>query len=126
MTSYHLCRNHWDWIAFARNYFHYPFQNCMLCTTHVWKITCPFEVFILAIPLSVLFRYTDYDYPFGIFKVFLQIRISMNTSLQQSSWLLPVTYFWHIPYLQQHKYLTAGRCCMISILCKFPIHIESG
>ena len=29
-------------------------------------------LFLLAIVLSVLLRYTDYDYPFGIFKLFLQ------------------------------------------------------
>ena len=32
---------------------------------------CPFVLFILAIVLSVLLRYTDSDYPFGIFKLFL-------------------------------------------------------
>ena len=31
---------------------------------------CPFVRFLLAIVLSVL-RYTDYDYPFGIFKLVL-------------------------------------------------------
>jgi hypothetical protein len=29
--------------------------------------------FILAITLSALLRYTDYDYPFGIVKLFLQV-----------------------------------------------------
>jgi hypothetical protein len=32
---------------------------------------CPFVLFLLAIILSVLLRYTDSDYPFGIFKLFL-------------------------------------------------------
>ena len=27
MTFYHLCRNRWVYITFARNYFHYHFQN---------------------------------------------------------------------------------------------------
>jgi hypothetical protein len=31
-----------------------------------------FVLFLLAIVLSVLLRYTDYDYPFGIFKLFLK------------------------------------------------------
>jgi hypothetical protein len=31
-----------------------------------------FVLFLLAIVLSVLLRYTDSDYPFGIFKLFLQ------------------------------------------------------
>ena len=35
-------------------------------------VVCPFVLFLLVIVLSVLFRYTDSDYPFGIFKLFLQ------------------------------------------------------
>jgi hypothetical protein len=34
-------------------------------------VVCPFVLFLLAIVLSVLLRYTDSDYPFGIFKLFL-------------------------------------------------------
>jgi hypothetical protein len=33
---------------------------------------CPFVLFLLAIVLSVLLQYTDSDYPFGIFKLFLK------------------------------------------------------
>ena len=33
-------------------------------------VVCPFVLFLLAIVLSVLLRYTDSDYPFGIFKLF--------------------------------------------------------
>jgi hypothetical protein len=35
-------------------------------------VVCPFVLFLLAIVLSVFIRYTDSDYPFGIFKLFLQ------------------------------------------------------
>ena len=35
-------------------------------------VVCPFVLFHLAIVLSVLVRYTDSDYPFGIFKLFLE------------------------------------------------------
>jgi len=31
-----------------------------------------YRIFPLAIVLYVLLRYTDYDYPFGIFKLFLR------------------------------------------------------
>ena len=34
-------------------------------------VVCPFVLFLLAIVLSLLLRYTDSDYPFGIFKLFL-------------------------------------------------------
>jgi hypothetical protein len=33
-------------------------------------VVCPFVLFLLAIVLSVLLRYTDSDYPFDIFKLF--------------------------------------------------------
>jgi ABC-type spermidine/putrescine transport system permease subunit II len=32
---------------------------------------CPFVLFLLVIVLSVLLRFTDFDYPFGIFRLFL-------------------------------------------------------
>ena len=35
-------------------------------------VVCPFVLFLLAIVLSVL-RYTDSDYPFGIFKLFFLV-----------------------------------------------------
>jgi hypothetical protein len=34
-------------------------------------VVCLFVVFLLVIVLSVLLRFTDSDYPFGIFKLFL-------------------------------------------------------
>ena len=34
-------------------------------------VVCPFVLFLLAIVLSFLLRYTDSDYPFGIFKLFI-------------------------------------------------------
>jgi hypothetical protein len=40
-------------------------------------VVCPFVFFLLAIVLSVLLRYTDSDYPFGIFKPFFWLGISM-------------------------------------------------
>ena len=35
-------------------------------------VVCPFVLFLLAIVLSVLLRYTDSDFSFGIFKLFFQ------------------------------------------------------
>jgi hypothetical protein len=37
-----------------------------------------FCTFLLAIALSVLLRYTDSDYPFGIFKLLLHMKIHRN------------------------------------------------
>ena len=46
-------------------------------------LACPFVLFLLAIVFSVLFRYTDYDYPFGMFKLFLE-KIEMTIRNVQS------------------------------------------
>ena len=40
-------------------------------------VVCPFVLFLLAILFSVLLRYTDSDYPFVIFKLFLEVRIPL-------------------------------------------------
>ena len=47
---------------------------------HVLSIVvCPFVLFLLAIVLSVLFRYTVSDCPFGIFKLFLsRVRVALS------------------------------------------------
>jgi hypothetical protein len=42
----------------------------------------PFVLFLLAIVLSVLLRYTVSDYPFGIFKLFLQVNVSLSLVLR--------------------------------------------
>jgi hypothetical protein len=48
-------------------------------------VVCPFVLFLLAIVLSALLRYTDSDCPFGIFKLFLQISSSgLNIEQPQS------------------------------------------
>jgi hypothetical protein len=38
-------------------------------------VACPFVPFLLAIVLSVLLQFTDSDYPFGIFKLFLVLYV---------------------------------------------------
>ena len=43
-------------------------RSLVLCVTF-----CLFVPFLLAIVLSVLYRFTDPDYPFGIFKLFLEL-----------------------------------------------------
>ena len=55
---------------------------CMFC----WSLFVLLYFFLLAIVFSVLLRYTDSDYPFGIFKLFLsddlrkQIYICIQTN----------------------------------------------
>ena len=45
-------------------------RSLVLCVCFV-DVVCPFVLFLLAIALSVLLRYTDSDHPFGIFKLFI-------------------------------------------------------
>jgi hypothetical protein len=46
------------------------FGHWFVCSSVFWPLICLFFC-LLAIDLSVLLRYTDSDYPFGIFKLFL-------------------------------------------------------
>ena len=55
------------------------------CVYVLQIVVCPFVLFRLTIVLSVLFRFTDYDYLFGIFKLFLQgIHKNINEHLLSS------------------------------------------
>jgi len=51
-------------------------RSLVLCVCLVDRCLCPFVLFLLTIVLSVLPRFTDSDYPFGIFKLFLHVYIS--------------------------------------------------
>jgi len=44
-------------------------RSFVLCVCFVDRF-CPFVPFLLTIVFSVLLRFTDSDYPFGIFKLF--------------------------------------------------------
>ena len=46
-------------------------RSLVLCVYFVDRCLCFCPVFVLATVLSVLFRFTDSDYAFGIFKLFL-------------------------------------------------------
>ena len=46
------------------------FGHCGVCPSVIWPLWC-LSFCLLAIVLSVLLRFTDYDYPFSIFKLFL-------------------------------------------------------
>ena len=46
---------------------------CMFCRSFLW-----FVLFLLTIVLSVLLRFTDFDYPFGIFKLFYWVKNELS------------------------------------------------
>ena len=50
-----------------------PYSICSFLCSVLQIAVCPFVLFLLAIVLSVPLRFTDSDYPFGIFTLFLAI-----------------------------------------------------
>ena len=46
-------------------------QSLVFCVVFCRSLFCSFVIFLFAITLSVLLRFTDSVYPFGIFKLFL-------------------------------------------------------
>jgi hypothetical protein len=49
----------------------YLFKHlCAVIFDGLLGVVCPFALFLLTIMFSVLLRFTDYDYPVGIYKLF--------------------------------------------------------
>ena len=63
------------------------FGHCVVCSTLIWAFWLPLW-YLLAIGLSVLLRYTDFDYPFGIFKLFLSEWVSEWVILFNVKWAI--------------------------------------
>jgi hypothetical protein len=55
------------------SFYPFSFGHFGVCSSPNPIVVCPFILFLLAIVVSVLLRFTDSDYPFGIFKLFLII-----------------------------------------------------
>jgi hypothetical protein len=72
----------------------YFVDRCLsLCPFFFWPLCC-LSFFLLAIVLSVLFRFTDSDYTFGIFKLFLQLPMqSWNAYHETVNPVLSVSMF---------------------------------
>ena len=51
-------------------------------------VVCPFVLFLLAIVWSVLPRYTNYDYPFGIFNFFLLMHATSHSHYNGPYWIV--------------------------------------
>jgi hypothetical protein len=76
-------------------------------------VVCPFVLFLLIIVVSVLLRYTDSDYPFGIFKLFLwciQITPLENFSASLFLWGSCCTMFFLCSVLQ--IIIVLSLCCL--------------
>ena len=89
---------------------------------------CPFVLFLLAIVLSVLLRYTDSDYSFGIFKLFLHMKIHRNQIINISLFSQLISdggLFHHFKlYLQAFSWvilLVAGQVVKKPGFCQFTL-----
>jgi hypothetical protein len=66
-------------------------RSLVLCVCFV-DCCLSFVLFLLAIVLYVLLRYTDSSYPFGIFKLFLYIFVSIHQHLTSCLGSCQVTF----------------------------------
>ena len=57
----------------------------VICVFFLQIAVCPFVLFLVAIVLSVLLRYTDSDYPFGIFEILEQILLIKITTTKNKT-----------------------------------------
>ena len=81
------------------------FYVCVL-----WIVVCPFVPFLLAIALSVLLRYVDSDYHFGIFKLFLAVPDPLGWRMIYYLDMFPSIHQIH-HYNQPHSYNENYRLC---------------
>ena len=84
----------------------------------LWIVVCPFVLFLLVIVLSVLLRYTDSDYPFGIFKlciiiVLARLRVVDSDNLDEYKCLLLLNLF-----AASYNKKQSGNVYLMKILCK--------
>ena len=81
------------------------FYVCVL-----WIVVCPFVPFLLAIVLSVLLRYADSDYHFGIVKLFLEVPDPLGWRMMYYLDMFPSIHQIH-HYNQPHSYNESHRLC---------------
>jgi hypothetical protein len=65
-----------------------------------------FVLFLLAIVLSVFLLFTDFDYPFGIFKLFLKVVISIHNPLPNYNNMTLNIFHWNeLDYTSEYRTL---------------------
>jgi hypothetical protein len=67
------------------------FGHCVVCSSSIYGFWLPLW-YLLAIVLSFFLRYTDSDYPFGIFKLFLLLAIVLSVLLRYTDSDYPFRY----------------------------------
>ena len=82
------------------------FGHCVVCSSSIYGFWLPLW-YLLAIVLSVIIRYPDSDYPFGIFKLFLHkgtICGTVTTSILEQMSLLRL---WWISSCTSYSYMSS-------------------
>ena len=74
-------------------------------------VVCPFVLFLLAIVLSVLLRYMDSDYPFGICKLFFHVIVVLTMKVSNK----PDFYKFVLMYYRQHD-SSRSFLCQITLM----------
>ena len=95
-------------------------------------VVCPFVLFILAIVLSVLLRYTDSDCPFGMFKLFFPSR-RWHHNKKQKTMKQPhdnnldsnAIDFWCLMSLLNIVFYVKGKWHSTNTTCHFEIVMEN-
>ena len=86
-----------------------------------------FVLFLLAIVLAVLFRFTDSDYSFHIFKLFVQQMVSSQYILYSRSAILIAFYFFsysdsmHMHYFKTMLDCHSRKCHVTTLIDKFIV-----
>ena len=75
-------------------------------------VVCPLVLFLLAIVLSVLLRFTDSNYPFGVFKHFFQNIIHVNLTILTGVWNFLASFN---SCLSLSIWFSRLACCILSI-----------
>ena len=88
---------------------------------YVSIVVCPFILFILAIVFSALLRYTESDYPFGIFKLFLLyynkntiLKLTLFGCYERSVFIISTMFVSSLPSVVCRGFMSYLRC-----LCLF-------
>ena len=92
-------------------------------------VVCPFVLFLLAIVLSVLLRYTDSDYPFGIFKLFLVISSQSYANLIHHVFNCHHLFWYFQLILITNMYIAYDHTLMANMFCLFwfyLFHVRAG
>ena len=100
------------------------FGHCVVCSSSIYGFWLPLW-YLLAIALSVLLRFTDSDYHFGIFKLFLQTTnrwstiFNMKITWFKCRWFILMRLTWVHPPGFYFCPFSFGQCIVCPLIYGF-------